>query len=304
LFVLLAAGLSLVRPDLKGFPNFLFLVFLLNTFLPSASFVVWEAVWVGWHTRWRHRLAFLLAIPSFMGKADYILGATAAGLMEFLRETWHSSQYGLWYVGFLFLGAISQNLGALFPWLGLVTPILAWASYWLMSRLLGRVRVSALGAASVYGLALDFWLFHPVSPAALGHALLRWSWFGAIGALYYRCSASVRSAKESGPEPYVGWDCFVVKPEYVLPWSLLDETEWRRIEQADPNFYERYFARSRYPDGVTPRQLRLLKAWWRRYRIGGVQVQRAMPFGPWLALGAALTLWTGVDCLELLSRLF
>lgn len=290
LFILLAAGLPLVWERLPGFPVALSWVVLINVFLPAALYVVGEAVWVYWAMRGRHRFAAALAMPGLGGKAGFLADQARRAFVDGARERWRDSSHGLWYLGFILSGLGIERLGAAFPAAHFLRPIAAFASYWGLGLLFEKWRPGPRLAAALFAVAAGALVLRPESAQTAAGVLWRWSWLGVLSWCYFSSVASIEAAKRVPGQAYQSLDTFWVEVDKVKAWTLLSDAEWERIAAADQDFYEVYFASARYPDGLTERQLKLIRAWCHRNAIPRLETQRVIPFAPWIVLGTALTL--------------
>ncbi|MBI3297823.1 MAG: hypothetical protein HYZ75_06655 [Elusimicrobia bacterium] len=236
--------------------------------------------------------------------------AAAAVLLALITARYGQSQWtGLALCGFSFF--VWSALGAL---LGPVRPAVAWGGFaWALASvpgLDGRAVAARAFHLAVFGGAIGagvqalfawmrggagLWWAWAAAPLLLGVAT---PWLGAspgfllLAALLGAGAAAVAVQVR---EDTLDWKADAIEPYLVLTAHSLE------VIGRDPDFAERYFD-TRYADGLTRDQAKLLKAWCSVNKVPSLTMQRTLSFAVWIFAGYALTAWLQADVVSLMAR--
>lgn len=280
LFMVFGLMLPLIYPNIRHFPGNLFLVMLLNIFIPACAFFV---------------LALLVSFAVNVTKAGFHSGIRALRktTLERIKDAWdkfYPRKYELSFlwINFFILFSISQVLRSetqgLFhkvisnELLIFVVLFIVWDRIYefMMRRSTSVAFVIILGTYITLGALffpdriLDDMLRGAGMVLRFGMLLM----FGKVLVEYYfRKEVSPMLLKE------------------LRPGMLLSE-ESRYSIRRDPDLFNRHFKTS-YSDGLTPEQIKVLKEW--SISKGGkgqenMTICRTKPFAVWVSIGAVLTL--------------
>lgn len=293
LFTLFAFFLALIDPNLPGFPLLLFMVLLINVFVPAGLVFAAET-----SLRGLARLPQLARMD--LGKELKALGDR---LGVRLREAW---PYRYDYL------ALAVNLFAVFFALRLAEarwgrlapgPIGHLAVYFLIfvlwQRLSALLRIKAVGlialALVAAGSCLAAFHFHRDMGRQLLAGLgmtLNFGVFLSLARTFFYHLIEQDSLRD-------------MDPEALKPGVILSDDTWERLKA------EKFFpgeSACRYPDGLSEDEVGVLKAGLAGKSGGGsgqapaYTVYHSIPFAVWIFLGALLTLSCRTTVVSLLAR--
>ena len=273
LYLTLCWLLPLSKWSLAGFPDLLFLVVLINAFVPAGLVYALEAAA---HIPAAVRALFELGYDGVLGKID----EASVRVRELSAHRAKIAAYAINFSAvFLGLRAAQSRLGAAgAPPLIRVSAFLAmYASWDAVSPWLVRTDVARASAAALSLLAVVAAASGRFSTGFLAGAVK--DAFGFIFLLMLaRSLCHRRLAALSRSEAAV---------DELRPGTIIDEQSWRAMRR-QPALSA--ILEERYCDGLEARQADALRA----ALAGGsgvVVVRRAAPFAAWIFIGAALTFW-------------
>jgi hypothetical protein len=292
--------MPLADPTLPGFPGALTAGVLTNVFLPAGLFIVGETVYAVWHTQWRHSLSFFWSLPGPSAKAMHLARSTWSVFKEAVRSRWESSHYGLWYLFFLFSGSLFDLLNHQSGQaVRILRPFASFGVYWAVNRILERWKPGPKTAASLFAAVGVAVYLHPAFIVGRGAGMVRWTGLAMLIWLYFLCTSQLDRRRRE-----YQWDSYNTPPSNLAQWMRLTRQQYRDIQSRDEYFHEAYFEGALYPDGLTKMQVKLLKAWCKRHEIETVEVQKIMPFAPWIFAGVVLTLLLRRDLMSVVPSFF
>lgn len=282
-FTVASLFIVLIDPNRPGFPRLLFLVFLINIFVPSGLVFAAETI------------ATVLARVPALWALDWPRELHA--FADRTRVRWVDARPYRWQYA-----ALTVNMIILFIAIRLAQPFL------------GRLAPGPLGQLAIFFALLFFW--------GRVTALLRRQAVGAAALILISvalCFASfglgwdIWAAVRSGLRMAVNFGLFISLARIVLYWwiereslreadagtlapgDILSDNAWEALKR-DKTIGESLG--KRYCDGLTTQEAGALKAWLAG-EAGGrpkdapavkTEVYRTIPFGVWIFLGALLTL--------------
>ena len=265
---------ALIDPNLPGFPSLLFLLLLINIFVPAglvfAAETVLKAAWklpdlrrVDWPT-WRKAQANWAEVR--------------------LKEVWpYRWQYLILVINLFALFFALQTLQMRFMRLlpGLWAPLLvflALSAGW--SIVVGLLRNQTVGLLALAGVAA--WTLSDVFGgdwdaaarlAAAGRMTLNFGMFLSLGRMLFGWFIERDSLRE-------------LEPDQLRLGVVLSDGTWARLSQEKDLAMER-----RCVDGLSQKDAEALKSWLAgRGGGGGYTVYQTIPFALWIFLGTLLTL--------------
>lgn len=275
LFALFSLLAVLVEPNLPGFPAFLFLLLLINIFVPAGLVFAVESV-----------VKALLKLPE-LAKIDWKLWPKAK--LEVLairfREFWpHRAEYLVLGVNLFFLFFAVQAAQRRFL-NGVPEPLRSLAVFFFMfvfwQGLVSVLRRKTVGLIAF--LVLSAWL--------------------TVGGLFWRWDLSARLGEAVGMTlnfgvflsgSYFVFNWFIereslreLRPEHLKLGTVLSDRTWERLAE------EQELAgklSERRVDGLTHGDAEALKAWLAGRTAADYTVYQTIPFALWIFLGTLLTL--------------
>ncbi|MBI2387150.1 MAG: hypothetical protein HYV14_14255 [Elusimicrobia bacterium] len=274
-FALAALFAALIDPNLPGFPLLLFLILLINIFVPAGIVFALETV-----------VNLVLSIPRLRG-VDWPKWRKAklemAGIRA--REVWpHRGEYLILaanlFAVFFALQAASTRVAPLFPepWGSLAVFVVMLAFWKPLTAVLRNRKVGAVAFAAV------------VAGSLAGAFVLRMDVGGVL-------LAAVRMLFNFGMLVSVGRFAFAwiierdslraLRPDDLKYGDILSDQTWARLT-AEKELAGRMD--ERYVDGITDGDAATLKAWLARRSAADFNVYHTIPFAFWIFLGTLLTL--------------
>ncbi len=276
LFILFSFFLALIDPNLSGFPLLLFMVLLINVFVPPGLLLAAETL-----------LLACARIPSLF-KLDWGREAKAAAHRTGVRlaQAWpHRAEYLVLGMNLFALFFVLRLAEARFQRLvlgpfGHLLVYLFLCALWERISVLLRLKAAGIAALALASLGALFASLH------LRLDLLREMASGLRMAFNFGLFLSLaRGAFAAFLERQ---SLAELKEGEVRPGLLLSEETWERLKKEEA-LSEKLGAW--YPDGLSPEETEALRAWIAQGGRGaGFTAYRAIPFAVWLFLGALLTL--------------
>lgn len=274
-FMVCAFFAALIDSNLPGFPQMLFLLLLINVFVPAGVVFACESVVivatrlpalrrVDWPT-WRKAQLDYAAInlrELWPHRAEYLILAVnlfaAFFAMQTAQRRFHPTSHNPWLPLLIFIGMclIWQTLAAV-----------------LRNKTVGLLTFAAVAAWTAGGIYTDGWgvLGH------LGAALkmtLNFSMFLSLGRVLFYWFIEKESLRE-------------LHPEQLQQGVVLSDRTWQRLGNQDD-----LSGRLERPcvDGLTGQEAAALKTWLAEHSEKDYTVYHTIPFALWIFLGTLLTL--------------
>lgn len=286
LYALFAVLVALAEPNLPGFPSWLFLLLLINVFVPAGLlFAVETAV-------------KLAARAPALARADWRVGAKAWAetLAIRLGELW--PRRGEWLV-------LGVNLYALFLGLqfaqarllrGVQEPLrslgvfVVMMTFWpFLAAVLRRRAVGAAAFAAVVAGAAAGLLLRPAGLGRLFADALRMTFnfglFLSVGRLVVARAIEWESLRE-------------LNAEQLESGTVLSDRSWAAVASEKALSGRLGF---RYVDGLSAEDAQALRSWSASGGASGYTVYRTIPFALWIFFGSLLTLSGRVNSVALIA---
>jgi hypothetical protein len=275
LYTLFAFLAALIDPNLPGYPLLLFMLMLVNIFVPAG--LLFAAETVG---------RVLLRTGELWGVDRGVWLKAKAEVVEVrLREAWpYRYQYLTLVVNLyalFYLTATGQRYSRLLAWgaFGNVIIFLLMFVVWgkitmvLRDRRVGYAAVAALAAAMAWGAYFRGWDVL----AIMGSALKMTANFGvflSVARLVFHWYIELESLRE-------------LRPEHLQPGVVLSDDTWQKLA-AEPGLAGKLGGR--YSDGLAADEVEALKAWLASQTAGATYTfYHTIPFAVWIFLGSLYT---------------
>ncbi|MBI5630750.1 MAG: hypothetical protein HY921_07695 [Elusimicrobia bacterium] len=279
LFTLYAFFLPLIDPNLPGFPRLLFLVMLINIFVPAGAFFVLETAARGaavlprlGQSPWRRQAhawfdcAWVRLRDALPFWSRYLaLGVNLLAL----------------FLGLRLLEARCHSM-ALGP-LGHIAVYLAMAMLWgRLSALLSGPRAGAAALAAVSAWCCWLWL---------GRGWDAWAAVSSAAAMVFNFGLFLTAARMFFTRVLERLSLRRLDPAQLAPGAVLSRQTWEDLgkERELSQALER-----RYSDGLSHDEALVLRKWLDARgdgaRAGGYSVYETIPFAVWIFMGAILCL--------------
>lgn len=274
-FALAAFFTALIDPNLPGFPQLLFLILLINIFVPAGILFTAETI-----------VKLALAIPQ-LRKVDWPMRLKAWGeVVEIrFRETWpYRVEYLILFVNlFVFFFALqigASRFGRLMPepWGSLSIFVLMFA-FWgrltlvLRNKFVGAAAFSALCLVAPVGVLYLGWDVRG-GFAAAGRMVFNFGMLLSVGRVLFSWIIERDSLRE-------------LQVENLKYGDILSDSTWAQIS-AEPELAGKMS--ERYVDGLTHGDAATLKAWLQSRKASDYSVYHTIPFALWIFLGTLLTI--------------
>ncbi|MDD5629994.1 MAG: hypothetical protein PHU21_13080, partial [Elusimicrobia bacterium] len=274
-FTLFAFLAALIDPNIPSYPLLLFMLLLVNIFVPAGLLFAAESV------------AHVLARAAGLWKVDWRVWPKAkAEMLEVrLREAWPSrweflalgaNLYALFYIT-----ATAQQHSAKLAWgpFGNIVLFLLMFVAWgkimmvLRDRRVSYLALTGLAAALVWGAAFRHWDVLAIVVKAL-KMTFSFGVFISVARLVFHWYIEQESLRE-------------LRPEHLAPGAVLSDKTWQSLEK-DPQISGQLGRR--YSDGLTQEEVDALKAWLAaRPASEQYTVYQTIPFAVWIFMGSLYT---------------
>jgi len=281
LFIAFAGLIVLANPNLRGFPSYLFLVMLINIFVPAALFVLLELLVRTW------RAAGRFCWSDLRREVQRHLSRIGRRLAEeWERVGVHLRLGANTLLLFLILQPARNRLEAMAPGvLGHVLVYLAMFALWdRLSRLLSRRLTTFWVLPIFFAVFLSLGLLGGCDlTVQVVDGIQMWLGFGMF--LFATKAVAARYLEMTRVRE--------VPVEGLRPGMILAQESWESVVKADP-------ALARYSDGLSESDIEAIRS-----RIGArpqvrLLVCESSPFSPWLFLGTLWTLFSPRDAVQCL----
>lgn len=290
LFSALGLFLPLMAPGSRFFPSWLYMIFLINTFMPPAAYIGLCALWYKWDTTWKHRWIFLGSLPR-AAWGDYASTAAAEQLKKLRAASWndHAARFFNNVAFVAICSAADLALFSFFPAAKNYRPLLLIGLSAIFQRIPDPLRkwLPAVVGAMAFPLFSMPHAYALLSAAVMGRLAFQWS---AIG-LGVKLAGALSRMPASSERDYVPWQVADLRAYLVLAPSAK-----KRIA-ADAEFESRFFS-THYPDGMTPAQTAALKVWCTENGIATIETCVTVHFAFWIFFGLLLTVVLKQDLLS------
>lgn len=274
-FALAAFFAALIDPNLPGFPALLFLVLLINVFVPAGLVFTTETV-----------VKLALAVPELRG-VDWrkrVKGAGEAALIR-LREAWpYRAEYAMLAVNlFAFFFALQVGASRVArvlpePW-GFFAVFVLMFAFWgrltvvLRDKRVGAAAFAALCVAAPAGAYYLGWNAR-AGLAAAGRMVFNFGMLLSVGRVVFHWIIERDSLRD-------------LRPESLAYGDILSDGTWAQI-RAEKGLAG--LMGERYVDGLSHADVAALKTWLSERKAHGYSVYHTIPFAFWIFLGTLLTL--------------
>lgn len=286
-FAVAAFFAALIDPNLPGFPLLLFLILLINIFVPAGLVFAVETL-----------VKLAVAVPR-LREVNWPKRTKAwaeVALIRF-REAWpYRAEYAMLAVNlfalFFALQLGSARFGRLLPepWGSLAVFVLMFACWGRLTLVLRDKRVGALAFAAlcvaVPAGALRFHWDARAGLAAAARMVFNFGMLLSVGRVVFHWIIERDSLRE-------------LVPENLQHGDILSDGTWARI-RAEKDLAGAFG--ERYVDGLTRSEAATLKAWLLERRASDFSVYHTIPFAFWIFLGTLLTLSYRGSVVEALCR--
>lgn len=274
-FALAAFFAALIDPNLPGFPLLLFLVLLINIFVPAGLVFVAETL-----------VNLALSLPRLL-TVDWRmrLKANAEVVAIRVREAWpYRAEYLILAVNLFVLFFALQIAATRFsrfvsePWGSLSVFVLMFA-FWgrlvvvLRNKKVGAAAFAALCVAAPAGMLRYHWDVG-AGFAAAGRMVFNFGMLVSVGRLVFYWIIERDSLRE-------------LRAEDLKYGDILSDSTWASLS-AEKELAGRLGAR--YVDGMSHGDVATLKAWLASRTASEYSVYHTIPFALWIFLGTLLTL--------------
>ncbi|MCX5797310.1 MAG: hypothetical protein NTY77_17600 [Elusimicrobia bacterium] len=275
LFTLFAFLVALINPNIPGYPLLLFMLLLVNIFVPAG--LVFAAETVG----------HLLLRTSGLRRIDWKVWLKAkADVIEVrVREAWpYRYQYLTLVVNLyalFYLTGTSQRYSQKLAWgpFGNVVLFLLMFVAWgkitmvLRDRRVGYLALACIAAAMSGGAVYGHWDILAIIVRAL-KMTFNFGVFLSVARLVFHWYIELESLRE-------------LKPEHLQPGVVLSDETWRTL-QKDQDLSEKLGGR--FSDGLTQDEVDALKTWLAsRPAPAEYTFYQTIPFALWIFLGSLYT---------------
>ena len=268
--------IALIDPSLPGFPLALFLLLLVNIFVPAGLILGAEAV-----------LQAALQLPA-LRKVDWPkwLKAQADTVVLRLKDAWPSRwQYLVLAVNiFALFFALQQVWGRFFHlaprtwWMPLLVFLGMTVSWRGLTILLRNKTVGLLAFAGISAWALAgffYWRWGVVEHlAAAGRMTLSFGMFLSVARMLFYWFIERESLRE-------------LRADQLKVGLMLSDTTWEKLA-AEKDLADKM--ERRCVDGLSEKDVAALTAWLKGRNAGDYTVYHTVPFALWIFLGSLLTL--------------
>jgi len=289
LYIVLGLIIPLISPAINQFPEKLFLVLLVNTFVPAGCFFVGH-------------LLLKLTVKLMAGRYDKKFSDLPAKLVSKFKSRSAGGGYNLYSWGLLavsyfaifsFLQFLNRHIHSYATTI-LSDPLVIFAvlflTWDLMYRYMMRKKTAAIFLAmlGIYATVGIFMFPYRISDdLTAGISMtVRFALFVAFFKMF------------------VGYHFEKVRKHSVevknLSKGMILSTETLNLMKQDGAFYQDCFD-TLYSDGLTAVQVEKVKRW---NSMSHMEIIKAKPFALWLWLGAVLTLLMGMDLFNFISTKF
>ena len=294
LFTLFAFLVALIDPNLPGFPLLLFMLLLVNIFVPAGLVFAAETVW--------HMLLRVTGL--WRGDWKIWLKAKADVLDVRIREAWpYRYQYCTMAVNLFalfYLAGTAQRYSHRLAWgpFGNVMLFLLMFVAWgkitmvLRDRRLGYLALASIAAAMLGGAVFGHW---DVVLAIIVAALKMTANFGvflSVARLIFHWYIEQESLRD-------------LRPEHLQPGIVLSDETWQRLA-AEKDLADKLGGR--FSDGLSEDEAEAIKAWLasRSAAAGPANYTfyHTIPFAVWIFLGSLYTVMCRHNLVALLMSYF
>ncbi|MBI4678959.1 MAG: hypothetical protein HY748_15375 [Elusimicrobia bacterium] len=287
LYILFGLFAAIIDPNIPGFPLLLFMVMLVNVFVPAGIFFATETV--------------LRVLPGLRAVAQIEWGKWLKALVERawirLKDAWPFRYRYLTlcvnllalFFGMIVLGARFRQL-SLGPF-GQLLIFLALLVVW--SRAMGLLQNHTIGVVALLCLATVV-----VGGTVTRHWLV-WAWLVSAMKMTLNFGLFISFARILF-DWLIEWDSRLrLDPDGLKPGVILSDESWARLKAA-PELEGKLG--ERYSDGLTAEEASAIKGWLaQRDAHESYTVYRTIPFAVWIFMGTLLTLYYRGSALVLLS---
>ncbi len=274
-FALAAFFTALIDPNLPGFPFLLFLVLLINIFVPAGLVFVFETL-----------VNLALSLPRLRAvNWSMWLKANAEVVAIRVREAWpYRAEYLILGVNLFVLFFALQIAATRFsrfvsePWGSLSVFVLMFA-FWgslvviLRNKKVGAAAFAALCVAVPVGMLRYHWDVG-AGFASAGRMVFNFGMLVSVGRLVFYWIIERDSLRE-------------LRAEDLKYGDILSDSTWASIS-AEKELADKMGAR--YVDGMSHGDVATLKAWLANRAAPGYSVYHTIPFALWIFLGTLLTI--------------
>ncbi|MFA6316979.1 MAG: hypothetical protein WC943_06135 [Elusimicrobiota bacterium] len=286
LYILFGLFTALIDPNIPGFPLLLFMLILVNIFVPAGIFFAGETM--------------LRVLSGARALAELDWRKASKALVERvwvrLKDAWpfryHYAALTVnllaMFFGMMVLGAKFQRL-SVGPF-GQMLVFLALLVVW--SRVMGFLQNRTIGWIALIGL----------SAFVVGGTLLRhwyvWAWLVSAVKMTISFGMFVSFARILF-DWFIEWDSRrELDPETLRTGVVLSDETWQRL-QSEPELSGKLG--DRYSDGLTAEEAETIKAWLAGRSAESYKVYHTIPFAVWIFMGTLLTLYYRGSVLVLLG---
>lgn len=283
LYLALSSLLPLVDANLPGFPSLLFMVLLINIFVPAGLLFAAEGT-----------ASLILGAPAALARAPWsalgrgpwpavkgALDVAKVRFLEFYPKRWQAAMVAVNLASFFFLlRVIERRLGER-PIGGFGRVMLFLVMYAVWGRAAPLLRRPLTGA-----FALAAALIGAVAASIAGvdlAAMILLSARNALGFGFFLSLARLafdRQLENAGLGRLAADD--------LRAGTIPTDEAWTSLS-GDPGLARVLDARRR--DGLSAPEAAAVKAWLKARGGGELAVHRAVPFAAWILIGSVLTLW-------------
>ncbi|MBI5622576.1 MAG: hypothetical protein HY924_02225 [Elusimicrobia bacterium] len=286
LYILFGLFASLIDPNIPGFPLLLFMLILVNVFVPAGIFFAAETL--------------MRVAGGLRNAAEIEWGKSAKALAERtavrVKDAWpfryHYAALTVnllaLFFGMMVLGSKFQKLsvGPFGQMLVFLALLVVWGRImvFLQNRSIGWIALVALSAVLVGGTLMKHWSV--------------WAWLASAVKMTISFGMFISFTRILF-DWFIEWDSRrELDPEALKTGSVLSDETWSRLK-SEPGLSDKLG--DRYSDGLTAEEVEALKAWLAGQEAGSYKVYHTIPFAVWIFMGTLLTLYYRGSVLVLLA---